>query len=81
MRLDHPRYMTFALDGTYREYARQERHPNGEPSFMTMHEFGPWNMERKEDIKHRNRFLLAFTLHADDSATQTEAVEAGQLKK
>lgn len=40
---------------------------------MTMHEFGPWKIESRPDMRHLSRFMLAVTMRADVDAREKES--------
>lgn len=64
-------YLTFAeYDDAYVDYIKQRSNPSEKLSLMSMREFGPWKIESREDMEHLSRFLLAFTLRANDDAAQ-----------
>jgi hypothetical protein len=52
------------------------------PSFMTMHEFGPWNINSKSHMENLGRIVLAFTIRAhEDQKAESGSVGQGQNKK
>lgn len=49
---------------------------------MTMHEFGPWNINSKSHMENLGRIVLAFTIRAhEDQKAESGSVGQGQNKK
>lgn len=56
----HQIWLTFAeYDQNYVEYLRDGKMTD-KPSFLTMHEYGPWEVGKKQQVNEIGRIMLAF---------------------
>lgn len=62
-------YLTVAeFESTYRNYLLfEDQDESIERSFMTMYQYGPWNITFKEHMEQLGKLLLAFTLRFSQS--------------
>ncbi|CAG7950355.1 unnamed protein product [Penicillium salamii] len=59
-------YIIFAeYDETYVKYLDDKLDRSKDPGFLTMHQFGPWDIENRSDMADVGRILLAIALRAD----------------
>jgi hypothetical protein len=62
----HEIFLTFAeYDDDYIAYLKNETPKSANPSFLTMHEYGPWDTQKPSDMKELGPILLAIALYAD----------------
>ncbi|PYH91021.1 hypothetical protein BO71DRAFT_401708, partial [Aspergillus ellipticus CBS 707.79] len=70
----HEVFITIAeYDKGYVSYLRKTPANNEHPSFLTMHQYGPWNTNNAGDMKKLGPILLALTLYAEDEVQKAEA--------
>ncbi|OCL14841.1 hypothetical protein AOQ84DRAFT_425314 [Glonium stellatum] len=68
-------YLTFAeYDAAYLQYLKNENTISvskdaAPPSFMTMHQFGPWNCFDSKFVESVGRIILAFTIQQSKTYT------------
>lgn len=59
-------YIIFAeYDETYVKYLDDKLDRSEGPGSLTMHQFGPWDIEKRSDMADVGRILLAIALRAD----------------
>ncbi|KAH8427081.1 uncharacterized protein LDX57_004799 [Aspergillus melleus] len=62
----HEIFITIAeYDSGYVSYLKTKPADDEPPSFMTMHQYGPWNTESAGDMRKLGPILLALTLYAE----------------
>ncbi|KAK2805795.1 hypothetical protein FQN50_006071 [Emmonsiellopsis sp. PD_5] len=62
----HEIFLTVAeYDDDYIKYLEDKNHRSESPSFMTMHQFGPWNTLDANHMKYLGPILLAISLRAE----------------
>lgn len=70
--------MTFAeYDEAYLKYLNGENSPDDPLSFLTMHEFGPWDTQKREHMEHLARILLGITIRADEDQKAESSGKGG----
>ncbi|KAE8406285.1 hypothetical protein BDV37DRAFT_269932 [Aspergillus pseudonomiae] len=70
----HEIFITIAeYDNGYVSYLRKKPANDEHPSFLTMHQYGPWNTDNAADMKKLGPILLALTLYAEDEVQKAEA--------
>lgn len=65
----------------YLKYLKGKVGPNDPVSFLTMHEFGPWDTQEQSHMRHLAEILLAITLRADAEAESAGPGKSGPPKK
>lgn len=59
-------FLTFAeYDDDYLAYLNDKTPRSTAPSFLTMHQYGPWDTENPSDMAKLGPILLAIALYAD----------------
>ncbi|PLN78854.1 hypothetical protein BDW42DRAFT_174009, partial [Aspergillus taichungensis] len=70
----HEIFITIAeYDSSYVSYLRKNPLDDEAPSFLTMHQYGPWNTTHAGHMKKLGPILLALTLYAEAEVQKTEA--------
>lgn len=65
----HKVFVTVAeYDEEYIKYINNKHSLNDPPSFLVMHQFGPWDTLRKSHMRELGPILLAISLQADDES-------------
>lgn len=62
----HEIYVTVAeSNAEYLAYLNDKEPCGNPPSFLTMHQFGPWDTQKSSHMQHLGPVLLALTLRAE----------------
>jgi hypothetical protein len=71
----HEIYLTVAkYDDEYIKYLSDKSYRNVFPSsFMTMHQFGPWDILDARNMEHLGPILLAISLYADAESKKAKS--------
>lgn len=62
----HEIYITVAdYDQNYVKYLENELTEAEDPGFMTMHQYGPWDIRNLEDMQEVAQYLVAIFIRAE----------------
>ncbi|PYI26442.1 hypothetical protein BP00DRAFT_381902 [Aspergillus indologenus CBS 114.80] len=70
----HEIFLIFAqFDSDYIAYLENKLSDESALSFLTMHQYGPWNTESRSHMEELGPILLAITLYAQGQIQQRQA--------
>ncbi|KAE8153590.1 hypothetical protein BDV25DRAFT_149138 [Aspergillus avenaceus] len=75
----HEIFITIAeYDSGYVSYLRKKPAAGEPPSFLTMHQYGPWNTQDAGHMKKLGPILLALTLYAESEVKKAEMTQSSE---
>lgn len=75
----HEIFLTFAEYGeSYLKYLKEGLSPGDPEPFLTLHEFGPWDIKDARHMQELGPIILAFTMRAHEDQQLESRSSAGQ---